>query len=209
MSPKQKEQIVKLIRNREPDKITLAIGDGSNDVDMISSAHIGVGIFGLEGSQAAKVSDFAFAKFYFLRRLLLVHGRECYRKNSTLLIYTFYKNILLIIPNFFFGISTMYSAQTLYETIMYQFYNILFCSFLITFFALADKEYKYKVLENQPKYYVKGMNGECFSGPRFWKWIIYGILQGTTLFLFIFFLNPFPLNKNGNNLDLKSLGNHV
>jgi P-type E1-E2 ATPase len=30
--------------------ITLAIGDGANDVNMIKSAHIGVGVFGKEGN---------------------------------------------------------------------------------------------------------------------------------------------------------------
>lgn len=38
-----------MIKNRNPEKTTLAIGDGANDVNMINAAHIGVGISGLEG----------------------------------------------------------------------------------------------------------------------------------------------------------------
>jgi len=38
-----------MIKNRYPDKSTLAIGDGANDVSMITAAHIGIGISGLEG----------------------------------------------------------------------------------------------------------------------------------------------------------------
>jgi phospholipid-transporting ATPase len=38
---------------------TLAIGDGANDVNMITAAHIGVGISGLEGQQAARSADYA------------------------------------------------------------------------------------------------------------------------------------------------------
>ena len=34
-SPKQKEQVVKFIREHNPGKVTLSIGDGSNDVNMI------------------------------------------------------------------------------------------------------------------------------------------------------------------------------
>jgi len=49
VSPKQKADIVTMIRNRFKDKVTLAIGDGANDVNMILSAHVGVGIFGKEG----------------------------------------------------------------------------------------------------------------------------------------------------------------
>ena len=49
VSPKQKAEIVMMMRARNPDKTTLAIGDGANDVNMITAAHIGVGIAGLEG----------------------------------------------------------------------------------------------------------------------------------------------------------------
>lgn len=49
VSPKQKADIVQVVRNRFPDKITLSIGDGANDVNMITTAHVGVGIAGLEG----------------------------------------------------------------------------------------------------------------------------------------------------------------
>jgi phospholipid-transporting ATPase len=49
VSPKQKAEIVMFIRNRYKEARTLAIGDGANDVNMITSAHVGVGISGLEG----------------------------------------------------------------------------------------------------------------------------------------------------------------
>jgi len=49
VSPKQKAQVVRMMRDREPTKATLAIGDGANDVNMITEAHIGIGISGLEG----------------------------------------------------------------------------------------------------------------------------------------------------------------
>ena len=49
VSPKQKADIVNMIRKRFPLKTTLAIGDGANDVNMILQAHVGVGILGKEG----------------------------------------------------------------------------------------------------------------------------------------------------------------
>jgi P-type E1-E2 ATPase len=49
VSPKQKAEIVQLIRHKYPTVKTLAIGDGANDVNMITAAHVGVGISGLEG----------------------------------------------------------------------------------------------------------------------------------------------------------------
>jgi len=49
-SPKQKEQVVQFIRTFNPQKVTLSVGDGSNDVNMIQTAHIGIGILGKEGN---------------------------------------------------------------------------------------------------------------------------------------------------------------
>ena len=50
VSPMQKAEIVKMVRSRNPEKTTLAIGDGANDVNMITAAHVGIGISGLEGA---------------------------------------------------------------------------------------------------------------------------------------------------------------
>ena len=49
VSPKQKAEIVTMVRNKEKTSTTLAIGDGANDVNMITAAHVGIGISGLEG----------------------------------------------------------------------------------------------------------------------------------------------------------------
>lgn len=38
-----------MIKKGLPNKNTLSIGDGANDVSMITEAHVGVGIRGLEG----------------------------------------------------------------------------------------------------------------------------------------------------------------
>jgi phospholipid-transporting ATPase len=59
VSPKQKAEVVRMMRAKNPTKSTLAIGDGANDVNMITAAHIGIGIKGLEGTQAARASDYS------------------------------------------------------------------------------------------------------------------------------------------------------
>mmetsp|Transcript_6605 Transcript_6605/g.6462 ORF Transcript_6605/g.6462 Transcript_6605/m.6462 type:complete len:171 (-) Transcript_6605:17-529(-) len=74
-NPKQKAEVVKFIKIHQPHAVTLAVGDGGNDVSMIQAAHIGIGIFGKEGHQAADCSDFAICEFRHLRHLMFVHGR--------------------------------------------------------------------------------------------------------------------------------------
>ena len=91
MSPAQKADIVKMVKQTKNRPITAAVGDGANDVSMIKEAHIGLGIYGKEGRNAARSADFAFAKFKFLRRILLVHGFLYYTRSSTLVQYFFYK----------------------------------------------------------------------------------------------------------------------
>jgi phospholipid-transporting ATPase len=49
VSPKQKAEVVQMVRQKRPEAVTLAIGDGANDVNMITEAHVGIGISGLEG----------------------------------------------------------------------------------------------------------------------------------------------------------------
>lgn len=71
--------------------MTLSIGDGANDVAMIQEANIGVGLFGLEGSQAAMSADYAFGQFRFLTKLLIVHGRWSYQRIADMHSNFFYK----------------------------------------------------------------------------------------------------------------------
>lgn len=94
VSPKQKSDIVDNYMKTQSG-ICIAIGDGANDVPMIMQAHIGVGIRGLEGTQAVRTSDFAINQFQHLQKLLLVHGRWGYKRVSYMICYYFYKNIVL------------------------------------------------------------------------------------------------------------------
>jgi magnesium-transporting ATPase (P-type) len=76
VSPIQKALLLKMVREYvTPTPTTLAIGDGANDVGMIQEARVGVGISGLEGTQAVNSSDFSIAQFRYLEQLLLIHGR--------------------------------------------------------------------------------------------------------------------------------------
>lgn len=60
-------------------------------------AHVGIGIMGREGVQAACASDYSIGQFRFLTRLLFVHGVWNYRRLSKVLLYSFYKNICLYV----------------------------------------------------------------------------------------------------------------
>ncbi|XP_021916741.1 phospholipid-transporting ATPase IA isoform X4 [Zootermopsis nevadensis] len=63
VSPIQKAEVVELVTSHTK-SVTLAIGDGANDVAMIQRAHVGIGISGVEGLQAACASDYSIAQLF-------------------------------------------------------------------------------------------------------------------------------------------------
>lgn len=90
-TPLQKAFVVKIVKE-ELKMRTLAIGDGANDVSMIQTADVGIGVTGWEGMQAMMASDFAISKFRYLEKLLLVQGHWSYDRLARMIVYFFYKN---------------------------------------------------------------------------------------------------------------------
>jgi phospholipid-transporting ATPase len=128
VTPKQKAEVVRLIKT-SMNKITLAIGDGANDVNMIQEAHIGIGIYGNEGMRAVQASDYAIPEFQCLWRLLFVHGRWSYIRISEMILYFFYKNMIFTIPQFYFAFIDAFSARAVFDDFYITFYNLVFTAF--------------------------------------------------------------------------------
>lgn len=63
VSPLQKSSLVRMIKKRKDEPVTLSVGDGANDIGMLHEAQIGIGISGKEGRHAANNADFAVAEF--------------------------------------------------------------------------------------------------------------------------------------------------
>lgn len=162
VSPDQKRQMVNLIKEGTEGVITLAIGDGANDVAMIQEAHVGVGIKGEEGLQAVNSSDYAIAQFKFLSDLLLKHGRSNYIRMSSIVCYIFYKNILMSITQFWFNFSCAYSGQKYYTEGSIQMYNFLYTNFPLLLMGVYDFDLSPKILHLFPQVYIAGVNNEYF-----------------------------------------------
>ncbi|EGD82884.1 hypothetical protein PTSG_12035 [Salpingoeca rosetta] len=162
--------------------ITLAIGDGANDVAMIREAHIGVGITGKEGRQAARTSDYSLARFRFLARLLLVHGHYSYWRMAYTVQYFFYKNLIYILPFIYFGPRTLFSAQTLYEQWLLTFWSVLFTSLPILCFGIFEQDIDAPLLMSHPRTYAVFSGNRILTWRRFAIWTLTAIWHGSVAY---------------------------
>ncbi|EIE82672.1 hypothetical protein RO3G_07377 [Rhizopus delemar RA 99-880] len=171
VSPLQKALVVKLVK-RFSKSILLAIGDGANDVSMIQAAHVGVGISGVEGLQAARSADFAISQFRFLKKLLLVHGAWAYQRLSKMIFFYFYKNVAMYLTQFWYAIFNGFSGQTLYESWTMSCFNVIFTILPPMAIGVFDQFASASLLDKYPQMYILGQSNEFFNQKRFWGWII-------------------------------------
>ena len=186
-SPAQKAAVVTLVTQPRlmwgPGFLSLAIGDGANDVPMIQSASVGVGISGKEGRQAVLSSDFSIAQFKFLKRLLLVHGNYSYKRISKLILFSFMKNVALALSNFWFAIQTLYSGLLMYFGILFTLYNALFTTIPIVFVALYNQDVSTSILMRHASLYHNGLHNRSFNWGSFFGWCALGIWHAYVIFL--------------------------
>uniref|UniRef100_A0A8C7K6Y4 Phospholipid-transporting ATPase n=1 Tax=Oncorhynchus kisutch TaxID=8019 RepID=A0A8C7K6Y4_ONCKI len=188
MAPLQKAQIVKLIKASKEHPITLAIGDGANDVSMILEAHVGIGIMGKEGRQAARNSDYAIPKFKHLKKMLLVHGHIYYIRIAELVQYFFYKNVCFIFPQFLYQFFCGFSQQPLYDTAYLTLYNISFTSLPILLYSLIEKHISIETLKSDPTLYRDVAKNSLLRWPVFLYWTCLGLFDACIFFFGAYFL---------------------
>ncbi|XP_075157992.1 phospholipid-transporting ATPase IF-like [Haematobia irritans] len=204
LSPLQKSKVVWLIKNAPEKFITAAIGDGANDVSMIQEAHVGIGVMGKEGHQAAQCADFAFAKFSMLKRLLLVHGHYNTIRLSLLLLYFFYKDVFLMGIMFLFQFQNLFSTTSAFDSLPMTLYNVIYTTLPILFLSLSEKPYSEELLMSQPELYTKNAKNKPLRWTPFFKWNISGVYHAVICFYFtsfIFASNDVILNV-GQTADL-------
>ena len=226
MIPIEKANMVKLVKENLH-KITLSIGDGANDVNMIQEAHIGIGLYGEEGMRAVQASDFALVRFKSLWKLIFVHGKWSYIRISEMILYFFYKNMVFTICQFYFSFYCGYSGMTIYDDYYITFYNMLFTAGPLVVRAIIEQDiyYKFPVKINPdllqafnnssytkekqilkkyyPKLYYIGQKNTLFTYSHFLSWIWQGVLHGLLIFFFCtYYLGSQINNVEGYNSDI-------
>uniref|UniRef100_A0AAX7TNY7 Phospholipid-transporting ATPase n=1 Tax=Astatotilapia calliptera TaxID=8154 RepID=A0AAX7TNY7_ASTCA len=181
VTPLQKAQVVQLVKKYKQ-AVTLAIGDGANDVSMIKVAHIGVGISGQEGMQAVLSSDYSFAQFRYLQRLLLVHGRWSYIRMCKFLGYFFYKNFTFTLVQFWYAFFCGFSAQTVYEDWFITFYNMVYTALPVLGMCLFDQDVNDRWSLYHPQLYAPGQKNQYFNKKAFVSCVMHSCYSSLILF---------------------------
>ena len=202
VSPAQKAAVVKLVKNTL-DVMTLAIGDGSNDVAMIQSADVGVGIAGEEGRQAVMCSDYAIGQFRYVTRLVLVHGKWCYKRLAEMIPQFFYKNVIFTLALFWYGVFNNFDGSYLFEYTFLTFYNLAFTSVPVILLAVFDQDVSDTVSMLVPQLYRVGILRQEWNQWKFIWYMLDGVYQSVICFFFpyLVYRKNMIVTSNGLGLD--------
>ncbi|XP_061082845.1 phospholipid-transporting ATPase VA [Conger conger] len=185
-TPLQKSKVVKLVRSKLK-VMTLAIGDGANDVSMIQVADVGVGISGQEGMQAVMASDFTVPRFQYLQKLLLVHGHWCYSRLANMILYFFYKNAMFVALIFWYQFYSGFSGSAMIDQWYLIFFNLMFSAFPQLVTGTLDKDVSAQTLQDLPQLYMNGQNSEEYKPYMFWMNMIDAFYQSIVCFFVPYF----------------------
>ncbi|XP_075937632.1 phospholipid-transporting ATPase VA isoform X2 [Anarhichas minor] len=185
-TPLQKSTVVQLVRTKLK-VMTLAIGDGANDVSMIQVADVGVGISGQEGMQAVMASDFALPRFRYLQKLLLVHGHWCYSRLANMILFFFYKNAMFVLLIFWYQFYCGFSGSAMIDQWYLIFFNLMFSAFPQLVTGTLDKDVSAETLQQLPQLYVNGQNSEEYKPYMFWMNMIDAFYQSLVCFFIPYF----------------------
>ncbi|KAJ8679281.1 hypothetical protein QAD02_015068 [Eretmocerus hayati] len=182
-TPLQKAFIVRVVKEQLGMR-TLAIGDGTNDVSMIQTADVGIGVYGQEGTQAVMAADFAIARFSMLTRLLLVHGHWSYDRLSRMILYFFYKNATYVFLMFWYQLYCGFSGAVMIDQIYLMLYNLLFTSLPPLILGVYDQMAPANLLMESPSLYARGRLASVYQPHSFWVTMADALYQSIVIFFF-------------------------
>eukprot|EP00931_Biecheleriopsis_adriatica_P065519 TRINITY_DN40033_c0_g1_i1.p1 TRINITY_DN40033_c0_g1~~TRINITY_DN40033_c0_g1_i1.p1 ORF type:complete len:1132 (+),score=166.07 TRINITY_DN40033_c0_g1_i1:42-3398(+) len=177
LSPMQKRKLVELVCEQNPKTITLAIGDGANDVPMIQGAHVGVGIRGKEGSASVQACDVAISQFSFLANLLFCHGRNAYRRLATYLVFFIYKSVVLGWSYMIYAHTILFSGLVAFPEWLDMIYNPL-TSCAVVFILCFDVQVKDDIAVTSPELYSPGPLRAHLNPWLFARWMVLACFHG-------------------------------
>ncbi|XP_060556239.1 probable phospholipid-transporting ATPase IIB isoform X2 [Ruditapes philippinarum] len=175
-SPTQKADIVKLLKVHSG-KRTCAIGDGGNDVSMIQAADAGIGIVGKEGKQASMAADFSINQFSYIGRLLMVHGRDSYKRSAALGQFVIHRGLIISTMQAVFCSVFYFASIALFPGFLMVGYSTVYTMYPV-FSLVLDKDVTPETALMYPELYKELTKGRSLSFKSFFMWVLISIYQG-------------------------------
>ncbi|CAL9728696.1 phospholipid-transporting ATPase Neo1p [Monosporozyma unispora] len=175
-TPQQKADIALNIRETTGRRVC-CIGDGGNDVSMIQSADVGVGIVGKEGKQASLAADFSITQFCYLTELLLWHGRNSYKRSAKLAQFVMHRGLVIAICQAVFSVCSQFEPIALYQGWLMVGYAT--CYTMAPVFSLTlDRDIDESLTKTYPELYKDLTEGKSLSYKTFFVWCALSLYQG-------------------------------
>ncbi|KAK5108804.1 hypothetical protein LTR62_007778 [Meristemomyces frigidus] len=179
-SPTQKADVAHLIRAATKKRIA-CIGDGGNDVSMITAADVGLGLEGKEGQQASLAADFSLTQFSHVPKLLLWHGRNSYKRSAKLAQFVMYRGLIISLAQTVFSLSEGgFEPVALFRDWLVVGYATIY-TMMPVFSLVLDRDVDEGLARLYPELYAELRHGRALSLKSFGVWVAVSLWQGVVV----------------------------
>ncbi|KAE8164231.1 hypothetical protein BDV40DRAFT_120722 [Aspergillus tamarii] len=178
-SPTQKAEVADLIRQHTKKRVC-CIGDGGNDVSMIQSADVGIGIVGKEGRQASLAADFSITQFHHLTKLLVWHGRNSYKRSAKLAQFIMHRGLIISACQTMYSIASHFDPKGLFINWLMVGYATVYTNAPV-FSLVFDRDVDEHLANLYPELYKELKSGRSLSYRSFFTWVMISVYQGAVI----------------------------
>ncbi|ORM39849.1 putative phospholipid-transporting ATPase IIB [Babesia sp. Xinjiang] len=178
-TPFIKAELVRLIK-QYTGKRTCAIGDGDNDVPMITEADVGIGIVGKEGLQASLSADYSIHRFHYIKRIILWHGRNSYKSSASLTHFIIHRGMIIAVMQGLFSAMYFYMPLAFFQGWLQIGFSTYY-TMLPLYSLVLDYEMEESVVFLFPELYQTLHTGRVMSVKTFLIWVWISVFQGAIL----------------------------
>ncbi|KAG0437024.1 putative phospholipid-transporting ATPase IIB [Dictyocoela muelleri] len=185
-TPTQKALLARYLQ-QVTKKLVCCIGDGGNDVSMITEANVGVGIVGKEGNQASLAADFSILRFQDVTPLFLWHGRNWYTGTTSLIHFIIHRGTIISVIQGIFSAIFLFNPIAIFQGLIMILYVMIY-TILPIFSILSHYPVSKRMTEKYPELYKEMVNKKNLSIKNFMSWNLVSFYQGAVIMVSCLYL---------------------
>ena len=174
---------------RSIDLIISCVGDGANDIEMIKSADIGIGIKAGENQHAAACSDIAIPSVTQLPSLLFHFGKLNWIRNTNLTLFISSMKLTIVLTLLFYDIYSGFKIESIFTGKMLLAFNVFYgwgVLFYGALFLVHGEQYSLA----HPELYKSAPSTEIISIFNYFIWWLRAAFDSVLVLFISFFCLP-------------------